>query len=1118
MVADPNSNNTDYNKPPTDTAPQRTDVGDNFNPNTETKEEANENRPRDEANNDKESDKTPKQDNSDKANKPIPTEQSITRIECSKQEFFYPALRHKFSPAEAILIETPDQSNYFDPFGIDLSTYNVAPEGKRPPNRCRKLFVKASVEDDLVFMDPNNLSDARAILTLNDIVALNTASSLGNDGNDNPSTKLVPLVAAEEYALFIREGNYGTTGPASGLIDILLKLMSPISEAFFKMSNQYLANNSTAGANLGGTAALFDDGEGVSVSVNAKTLAEQVTQTFHTSKNIPLCPKAALPGFAAVPLLSNQHVYGPWLNYPEKQKSTIFPFLLNDTNRKTAIENMIGAVNIEVDNDLVPWNYGGMYALDMVAELKIQEKSTYQQFLETGQLSVPGYPAFSLGDVLAEGKSTLYNYNPINNNRGGIDSITINRNPDFNYPSASNISNIQVNIGQQTETTYSFRTYQSKLSLYNKENSDRIKKIVLETRKRQKEQHQLSIAIYDRMRRRSQMTFNNSFRDFLYDSTTGGTSPVEVMVGGFNEFSKTIDDVKVISALPEESKRKVSAHRPQIGIFEAKEVSRELSTNYSSKSMMSLDGFFSPVSFYPTLHNATKSFVKYDTKKCPICKGQKIIEKEVNPTIGYKETKIKIKCEYCEDKKTLKDIKSFTVSESMPPFILASGMRFAVKLPTETKDQTDADGQPTGDVTQTDYEGIFYEYVTDKSVISNPKKYLEVFGKRNINIFNLNPIIVASGEFRNINALDNDMGGHGIEVVARGIIPPKNALDVIDSIAAGEVIVNKSDKTELYKWDDNQNKYVPDGGSFLNRFLAKDYLDIDYEFRRSFVNTANIDDSESPQLPPMNQRFFGFRGPMIMHGWGYDIDGYPVPNASGDPKILDAYDRPLMTKSLKTYGSHDPENADYGDIMIGKNQIWDSDKKEWTLPFKEMAFPEKWGTRPIDWPVGPIDLRWDNNRKVWVAPPPVKNVYVTLEEDLVLEKNSRITYPARGFLDDIQLSKDPLPVGVRRVVFVRDHSGYTAPRGAKLYCRYNGESGFYEPITKQQIIASGVIKQGYNATIFSTYAVPENTRTQDVTKINVQFVNNLNLEAKPNHRALFIYMEGSWNLMSVGRP
>lgn len=1079
------------------TPPQNQNVPEDPNPLTSDDE----NRPRDDAAAEKEADKTPKNDNSSKANQPQASDLKVAQIICNQQEFFYPALKHSFSPTEAILIETPDQSNYYDPFGINLSNNNVAPVANQKINRCRKLFVKADVDDDLIFMDPLNLGDARAILTISDRVVLNTSSSMGNDGNDNPSTKLVPLVAAEEYCLFMREGAYNSdSGPASGLMDMLFKLMSPISESFYKIRNQYLSNTSTSSSNLSATAATFDDGTGISVTnLNPKTLAEQITQQFHTVKNINVCPKSALPGFAAVPLVSNIHVYGPWINYPDQQKQTIFPFLINDTNRLSALENMIGSMHIEIDNDLVPWNYGGMYALDIAAEMKILEKATYQQFLETGQISVPGYPAFALGDILSENTSTIYNYAPVANTIGGINNLTINRNPNFRTPPSTNISNIQVNIGQQTETSYSFRTYQSKLSLYNKENSDRLKKAIIESRKTQREQHQLSIAIYDRMRKRSEMTFKTSFRDFLYDSVTGGTSPVEVMVGGFNEFAKTIDDpvAKDLSA----ANKTISAHRPTVGIFESKEVSRELSSNYSSKSIMSLDGFFSPVSFYPTLHNATKNFTKYDTKKCPMCKGSRLITKDINLTMGYASSSVKIRCEYCEDKSKVNDAKSFSVAESMPPYILASGMKLAVRDPSNDN--------PT--------DTILYEYVTDKTILNNPKKYLEVFGKRNVNLFSLNPIIVASGEFRNINALDNDMGGHGIEIVARGMIPPKNALDVIDNIVAGEVIINTSTDSSLYKWDDNTNKYVADSAAFLNRLIAKDYLDVDYEFRRMMKSTTNIDDSAAPQLPPLNQRFFGFRGPMVMHGWGYDMDGYPVPNASGEPKILDAYDRPLRTKSLKTYGSHDPENSDYGDIIIGKNQIWDATNSEWSLPFKEMSFPESWGTKPADWPVGPIDLRWDSNRKVWTAPPPVKNVYVTLEEDLILERNSRTTYPARGFLDDLQFSKDPLPTGLRRVVFVKDQAGYTAPRGAKLYCRYNGDSGFYEPISKQQIIASGIIRQGYNATIFSTYAVPNNSRTQDVTKINVQFVNNLNLEAKPNHRALFIYMEGAWNLMSIGR-
>jgi hypothetical protein len=1043
-------------------------------------------------------------DNSTRANNPQPAEQRISRIKCNKQEFFYPALKYQFEPTDAILMEMPDQSEYYDAFGLYMGEYNEPASNGKVINRMRKLFVAATAEDDLIYMDPTNLADPRAILKIERMVAVNDSSPFGGDSNTSPSSKLVPVAAAEEFALFIREGNFGTTGPASGLIDILLKLMSPMQQSFLKIGNQYIRNAGNSGPNLQSVSNDFDDGGRITASAEPKSLAEQMTQSFHTSKNLSLSPRTALPGFAAVPLVSNQHVYGPWINYPDKQKKTIFPFLLNDTNRRVAMENMIGSVHIEVDNDLAPWNYGGMFALDMAVELKIQEKSTYQQFLETGQLSVPGYPIFSLGDVLTESTSSIFKYEPIRTSLGGVESITINRNPNFQSPSSSNISNIQVNVGQQTETTYTFRTYQSKLSLFNKENSDRLKKLIVESRKRQKEQHQLSIALYDRMKRKNDLTFKTSFRDYLYDSLTGGNSPVEIMVGTFNAFSKEISSTKTpaVAGLSRAS-RTIEAHRGKVGIFDEKEISRELNNTYSSKSMMSLDGFFSAVSFYPTPHQTTMSYVKYDRKFCPICKGTSVYDKEISPTLGYPETVVKARCEYCENRSIQSNVKNFSIAESSPPYILASGLRLAIR-------------EPTGNATNTDT--IIYEYVNDKSLISNPKKYLEVFGKRNINLYNLNPIIVASGEFRNVNALDNDMSGHGIEVIARGMIAPKNALDVVDNIVAGEVIVNGVSPQPLHKWDDLQNKFVPDLASFGGRLLPKDFLDLDYEFRKSYTNTGGANDSANPQLPLLNQRFMGFRGPMVMHGWGYDTEGYPVPNASGEPKMVDSFGRPWTTRSLKVYGSFDPQSRDSGDIIIGRNQVWDSTKNEWSQPFKEMAFQEKWGQTPEKWPVGPIDLRWDADRKVWVAPQPPKNVYVILEEDLILERNSRATYPARGFLDDLQFSKDPLPIGLRRVVFVKDYAGYTAPRGAKLYCKYNGDTGFYEPISKPQIIASGIIQQGFSASIFSTYAVPNNTRTQDVTKINIKFVNHLNLEAKPNHRALFIYMEGAWNLMTVGRP
>lgn len=78
-------------------------------------------------------------------------------------------------------------------------------------------------------------------------------------------------------------------------------------------------------------------------------------------------------------------------------------------------------------------------------------------------------------------------------------------------------------------------------------------------------------------------------------------------------------------------------------------------------------------------------------------------------------------------------------------------------------------------------------------------------------------------------------------------------------------------------------------------------------------------------------RAIALRGPLVIAGWGFDIDNKPVPNASP------AY----------------PDNA-------------------------KMEFADNWLRRPETWKCGPVDLRWDDRRKVWTAPSPFKLVRVRL--------------------------------------------------------------------------------------------------------------------------------------------
>jgi hypothetical protein len=224
----------------------------------------------------------------------------------------------------------------------------------------------------------------------------------------------------------------------------------------------------------------------------------------------------------------------------------------------------------------------------------------------------------------------------------------------------------------------------------------------------------------------------------------------------------------------------------------------------------------------------------------------------------------------------------------------------------------------------------------------------------------------------------------------------------------------------------------------------------------------------------MNQRFFGLRGPIMLHSWGFDTDGYPVPNANDEPLQFDTYNRPLrfvlntgtLANDLTKAGKYVPDTTDphLGDI-VSVNYVFAGNKWTKRSNTPSVFFHDKWGERPDLWPVGPIDMRWDHKRKVWdaggcraeVLPPciisnkndastleeflvnrdsnscPYKMIYVTLEQDMTKDDNYETTFPARGFIDDVEYSKEPLQNNYRRLVYIIDTAGYTAPKEQNYY-------------------------------------------------------------------------------------
>jgi hypothetical protein len=242
-----------------------------------------------------------------------------------------------------------------------------------------------------------------------------------------------------------------------------------------------------------------------------------------------------------------------------------------------------------------------------------------------------------------------------------------------------------------------------------------------------------------------------------------------------------------------------------------------------------------------------------------------------------------------------------------------------------------------------------------------------------------------------------------------------------------------------------------------------------------------------------NVRFFGLRGPLMVHGWGYDTEGYPVPNSSGEFKIQNG--------NIVRDRNNNP---------VYKNQILQADGT-YSKPYKENSFYKGWAQLPSTWPVGPVDLRWDDDAGVWTVGNNYKSVWVVLENDLV------DTDPVRGTILEGYLGNDPLPNNLRKLVFVKDGSRlFSAPRGGAVYCKYNSDNGFYEPIYNQPFITSGTIIGPTLATIYKAYNRSTIT-PDDATPDNYQtnFSNPLNLNANINSVGLFVYLNGSWVLQST---
>lgn len=276
---------------------------------------------------------------------------------------------------------------------------------------------------------------------------------------------------------------------------------------------------------------------------------------------------AIMPASVAVPLKSNIATYGPW-----------------------AIRGPAGAVNVEKDEGLVPWEFGSVANMDLAGFAKVEEHVTYMQVGEMGSVTVPGYPTvplgaeigsiaggfYSGGQNLLETRQLLTSDFSETNADGGQSDYSYGR---INYGQwtgiyGPNITGITVDVGiGGFTTTYTFRSFTPKYGAFSKQNAERVRSVGLLRLNAQKRARQLALV---QVRTASKIAQADRRRAAVLKEH--GASPSEILVGQTAPFAS-------------------SYRRNCVVLHNIEELVSEFpdNTNYRQKAFMSLDGLIRPI-------------------------------------------------------------------------------------------------------------------------------------------------------------------------------------------------------------------------------------------------------------------------------------------------------------------------------------------------------------------------------------------------------------------------------------------------------------------------------------------------------------------------------------------
>ena len=115
-----------------------------------------------------------------------------------------------------------------------------------------------------------------------------------------------------------------------------------------------------------------------------------MNEDFNVSKSQP---SPIYPDLVAMPLLSNERCYGPWISAS-----------IIDSNASVRYSNIGGKVEFVKDENLAPWNFAGYQLMNEAGSLQAQFSNSLLLFGEKGSFSMPEAPTgLSIAEALKTG-------------------------------------------------------------------------------------------------------------------------------------------------------------------------------------------------------------------------------------------------------------------------------------------------------------------------------------------------------------------------------------------------------------------------------------------------------------------------------------------------------------------------------------------------------------------------------------------------------------------------------------------------------------------------------------------------------------------------------------------